>query len=60
MAAVFLLGVSVLRASRQSLDCQDMLLLRYLEGGGKENLDMASGLSLEPGRWPDEVVWELT
>lgn len=60
VAAVFLLDVSVLRVNKQNLDCQDILLLQYLEDGGKENLDKASDLSLEPERWPDEVVWELT
>ncbi len=60
MAAVSLLDASVSRVNRQNLDCQDILLLQYLEGGGKEILDTASGPSLEPERWPDEVVWELT
>lgn len=52
---VNLLGVSAVKESRWYLDYQDMILLRYLEDGEKESLDMGSVLSLGLERLWDEV-----
>jgi hypothetical protein len=55
MTGACFLDAFAVKGSRQNLDCRDILLLRYLAGGGKESLDMVSVLSLGPERLSDEV-----
>lgn len=60
MAAVYFLDAFAVKENRQNLGCQDSLLPRYREDGGRVSLDMVSDLSLEWGKSLDEVSWEPT